>query len=77
MVFSEKNELVSITVFKMKVHATFDHIPYDGSVVNMGLKNPDGSVCYIIGVRKSIRTELNKHDGDTIHVTITERESSL
>jgi hypothetical protein len=47
----------------------------NGSIVNMGLKNPDGSACYIIGVLKSIRAALNKHDGDTIHVIITERES--
>ena len=58
---------------RLKVHATFDGVPYDGSVVNMGLKNPDGSVCYIIGVLKSIRTVLGKGEGDTIHVVITER----
>lgn len=60
---------------RLKVHATFDQISYDGSIVNMGLKNPDGSVCYIIGVLKSIRSALDKHDGDTIHVIVTERES--
>ena len=27
----------------VKVHATFDGIPYDGSIVNMGVKNEDGS----------------------------------
>lgn len=58
---------------RWKVHATFDGVPYDGSVVNMGLKHPDGSVCYIIGVLKAIRTALGKRDGDTIHVIITER----
>ena len=36
----------------------------------MGVKNPDGSVCYIIGVLKTIRNKLNKHDGDAIHVVI-------
>ena len=55
---------------RLKVHALFDGIPYEGSVVNMGLKNEDGSICYIIGVLKSIRKQLNKHDGDTIHVII-------
>ncbi len=55
---------------RLKVRALFDGIPYDGSVVNMGLKNEDGSVCYIIGVLKSIRKELNKAEGDTIHVVI-------
>jgi hypothetical protein len=58
---------------RLKVHATFDGIPYDGSIVNMGLKHPDGSVCYILGVLKAIRTALGKGEGDTIHVIITER----
>ena len=55
---------------RVKVHAVFDGIPYEGSIVNMGVKNPDGSVCYVIGVLKSIRTKLNKRDGDSIHVMI-------
>ena len=55
---------------RVKVHTLFDGIPYEGSIVNMGVKNPDGSVCYIIGVLKSIRTKLNKKDGDLIHVII-------
>ena len=55
---------------RIKVHALFDGIPYNGSIVNMGLKNGDGSVCYIIGVLKAIRKQLNKCDGDTIHVII-------
>ena len=59
---------------RVKVHALFDGIPYDGSIVNMGVKNPDGSVCYIIGVRKYIRTQLVKTDGDMVHVVIEERE---
>ena len=59
---------------RVKVHAEFDGIPYDGSIVNMGLKNPDGSVCYVIGVLKAIRTALGKDDGDTIHVVIAQRE---
>ena len=54
----------------VKVHAEFDGIPYDGSIVNMGVKNPDGSVCYVIGVLKSIRKELGKKDSDMIHVVI-------
>jgi hypothetical protein len=55
---------------RLKVHASFDGIPYDGSIVNMGVKNNDGSICYIIGVLKSIRKRLNKKDGDTIHIVI-------
>ena len=55
---------------RVKVHATFDGIPYDGSIVNMGVKNPDGSVCYIIGILKDIRNKINKQPGDTVHVTV-------
>ena len=58
---------------RVKVHATFDGEPYDGSIVNMGVKNADGSVCYIIGVRKDIRAKINKQPGDTVNVTIRER----
>lgn len=61
---------------RMRVHALFDNIPYDGSIVNMGLKNQDGSVCYIIGVLKSIRKKLDKHDGDRIHVVIETEETN-
>jgi hypothetical protein len=59
---------------RVKVSATFDGEPYDGSVVNMGMKNPDGSVCYIIGILKAIREKIEKQPGDTVHVTIQERE---
>ncbi len=59
---------------RVKVRASFDGIPYQGSIVNMGLKNPDGSVCYIIGVLKAIRRQLGKGDGDALHVVIEERE---
>ena len=55
---------------RVKVHATFDKAPYDGSIVNMGVKNQDGSVCYIIGVRKDIREKIGKQPGDTVRVTI-------
>lgn len=57
---------------RVKVHATFDGIPYDGSIVNMGVKNEDGSVCYILGMLKSIRTQLGKDDGDTVHMVVRE-----
>lgn len=58
---------------RVKVHATFNGIPYDGSIVNMGLKNPDGSICYIIGVLKSIRQKLGLSEGSSVDVTIRER----
>ena len=55
---------------RLRVHAELDGIPYDGSIVNMGVKNPDGTICYIIGVLQSIRRPIGKTDGDTIHVVI-------
>lgn len=58
---------------RVKVHATFDGEPYDGSIVNMGLQNPDGSKCYIIGIRKDIRAKIKKQPGDEVEVTIVER----
>jgi len=58
---------------RLAVHATFDGTQYDGSIVNMGVKNPDGSICYIIGIRKDIRVKIGKQSGDKIKVTIQER----
>jgi len=58
---------------RVKVLATFDGELYDGSIVNMGVKNPDDSVCYIIGIRKDIRAKIGKKPGDTVRVTIRER----
>ena len=52
---------------RVRVHAMFDDIPYDGSIVRMG--KPD----YIIGITKEIRKKLGKSFGDTIKVQITER----
>ena len=58
---------------RVKVHATFDGAPYDGSIVNMGVKDADGNICYIIGVTKAIRKQIGKTFGDEIEVSITER----
>ena len=58
---------------RVKVHAEFDGIPYDGSIVNMGIKDSQGNVCYVIGVLKSIREKLRKNDGDSVHIVIEER----
>jgi len=59
---------------RVKVHAIFDGEPYDGSIVNMGVKNPDGSICYIIGIRKDIRSKINKQPGDVVKVTVKKRD---
>lgn len=52
---------------RVKVHATFDGIPYDGSLVRMKTQN------HIIGIRKDIRQKIGKQPGDKVHVTIRER----
>lgn len=53
---------------RVKVRASFDGIPYDGSLVRM--KTP----CHILGMRKDIRTAVGKQPGDTVHVTLKGRE---
>jgi hypothetical protein len=58
---------------RVKVFATFDGEKYEGSIVNMGIKNVDGATCYIIGILKSIRQKIGKQAGDTVKVTIKER----
>lgn len=58
---------------RVKVLATFNGEPYEGSIVNMGVTNPNGSVCYIIGIRKDIRAKIGKQPGDAIQVTVNER----
>lgn len=56
---------------RVPVHASFDGISYDGSLVRM--KTP----CHIIGLLKSIREELQKQPGDIVSVTIQERDPNL
>lgn len=58
---------------RVKVHASFDGAPYDGSIVNMGVKNAEGSICYILGLRKDIREKIGKQAGDHVQVTLRER----
>ena len=53
---------------RVKVHATFDGAAYDGSLVRMGTPG------HIIGLRRDIRAMIGKGPGDTVHVTIRERE---
>ena len=57
---------------RVKVRATFDGAPYEGSLVNMGVRNADGSICYIIGVRKDIQAKIGKGPGDCVAVTVQE-----
>lgn len=54
---------------RLLVNATFDGVKYQGQVVKMG------TPCHIIGITKSIRRQIGKSFGDSVHVTITERIS--
>lgn len=55
---------------RVPVHATFDGEAYDGQLVKMG------TPCHIIGIRKDIRAKIGKQPGDTVHVTLREREAT-
>lgn len=55
---------------RVRVHATFDGIPYDGSLVRM--KTPG----HILGVRKDIRAKIGKQPGDLIKVALWERDEN-
>ena len=57
-------------VGRLKVDATFDGEPYRGSLVNMGVKDAEGNICYIIGITKAIRQRIGKSFGDTVDVTL-------
>ena len=52
---------------RVPVTATFDGVPYQGSLVRM--KTP----CHILGILKDIRRQIGKQPGDIVHVTIQER----
>ena len=56
---------------RLKVETTFDGEPYSGSVVNMGVKDAAGNVCYIIGITKALRQKIGKTFGDSVEVEIT------
>lgn len=56
-----------------KVHATFDGVEYEGKIANIGIKYDDGSICYILGLRKDIRAKIGKQPGDRVKVTIQQR----
>ena len=59
---------------RVKVQAMFDGVSYEGSIVNMGVKREDGSICCILGIRKDIRKKIGKDIGDRVNVTIELRE---
>ena len=48
---------------QVKVHCEFDGVPYRGSIVNMG-----SGPC--IGILKSIREQIGKQAGDSVHIKL-------
>lgn len=58
---------------RVKVYVTFDGVSYNGSIVNMGVKDKNGNICYIIGINKEIRNRIGKSFGDIVEVVIVER----
>jgi flagellar biosynthesis regulator FlaF len=53
---------------RVPVHATFDGIPYRGSLA------PMGGTCHIVGVLKEIRQRLGKNAGETVSVVLARDE---
>jgi hypothetical protein len=51
---------------RVKILATFDGVPYRGSMVRMG------SECHLLPVLKEIREQIGKTFGDEIEVTVEE-----
>lgn len=52
---------------RVPVRATFDGVPYDGSLVRMGTPG------HILGLRKDIRARIGKGPGDRVLVTLEPR----
>lgn len=48
---------------RLKVKASFDGVPYRGSIVPMG-------GMHVLGVQKAIREAIGKSVGDTVHVAV-------
>ena len=53
---------------RVKVHAEFDGVPYDGSLVRMGTPG------HILGIRKESRAKIGRQPGDIVTVRLWERE---
>jgi hypothetical protein len=49
---------------QVKIKATYDGVPYRGSMVNMG------GGCHMLVVKIEIRNQIGKNPGDTVRVTV-------
>lgn len=56
---------------RVPVRVTFDRVVYDGSLVRMG--TPE----HIVGVTKAVREKILKAPGESVHVTLRERDPKL
>lgn len=54
---------------RVPVKATFDGVPYTGSMIKYGAPQ------HMLGILKAIREQISKGPGDTIEVTITKDEA--
>lgn len=52
---------------RVKVRATFDGVPYRGSIVRMG-------GCFMLGVPQEIRKQIGKDFGESVFVTVEKDE---
>lgn len=52
----------------------FDGYPYEGSIVNMGVKDDNDKFCYIVGIRKDIQQAIGKGIGSSVNIVLKERE---
>jgi hypothetical protein len=64
VLFPYDTEKEFATKGKVPVKATFDGVPYSGSLIRYG--NP----LHMLGVLKSIREQIGKGPGDTIEVVV-------
>ena len=54
---------------RVPVKATFDGVPYSGSLVKYGAPQ------HMLGILKAVRAQINKGPGDTVEVTIVKDEA--
>jgi len=52
------------TAGKVSVHATIDGVPYRGKLLKYGFPQ------HILGVLKSLRTQIGKGPGDTVRIKL-------
>ncbi|CVH78387.1 hypothetical protein BN3662_02787 [Clostridiales bacterium CHKCI006] len=55
---------------RCRVVTYYEDQRYEGSIVNMGVKKEDGSIQYVIGIPKAIRTILQKDIGNDVNIEI-------